>query len=247
MRIHLPKIPEVIMRTRAMLDSFQTANIASQRVSLWLAAGVMLAPFVFSPFVLKRRFHPVDRALSAAWTIFYIVIVGAWMSDRSTNKVVLAPDPRAIILPEKQVPLSGASPNSANLPSVLVKAAHFDKCGILYLALAERSTRSGDNPAYKAHLQYSQNFRDIAVNILRTTGISNEAAQLYLRDEVESDPELARDVAKVISNKNDSNFAFAPLMAGCFKILREAGGDPALAKALERSNIDKPNQDRNRR
>jgi len=220
-----------------LLDDAHIAGPPKRRVGPWLITGILLAPFAFSWVTFRKDFRRSDCALAIVWMAFYFFMIASWVSDRNNNMVEISPDPRTFAVPEKQIALSGASQNFSNIAPLLDKAAQFDKCSVLFRALGEISSSSGDAGGYKTQLRSASIFREVAENLLMLTGVSKEEAQSYLRDSVENDSLLARDLARVSVRWDTFNAVFGSTMEHCVLILRNADGDPNVSYVLKSNGI----------
>ena len=220
-----------------LMDDARIAGPPRRRVGRWLITGILLAPFAFSWVTFRKDFRRSDCALAIVWTTFYFFMIASWVSDRNSNRVEISPDPRAFAVPERQIVLPGASQNLSNIAPLLGKAAQFDKCSVLFRALGEISSSSGDAGGYKTQIHSSSIFREVAENLLMLTGVSKEQAQGYLRDEVENDSLLARDLARVSIRWDTFDAVFGSTMERCVFILRNTDGDPNVSYVLKSKGI----------
>jgi len=185
----------------------------------------------------KKNYRRSDRALAILWMVFYFFMIASWVSDRNSNRIEISPDPGTLPVPEREIILPGTSQNYSNLAPLLGKAAQFDKCSVLFLALGEISRASGDNSGYKSQLHSSSIFREVAESTLMLTGVSMEEAQGYLRDEVENDAQLLRDLARVGLRWDAFDALFGSTIDRCIFILRNADGDPNVSYVLKNNGV----------
>lgn len=184
-----------------MAGEVEAQGAEKRAVGASLAIGILLLPFVFAWFTLRKGYGQVARSVSFVWMVLALLMwIGASKLPADTQPILDSEGDIAAasavadtaMVSDKSAPAAAAQANADSLsgtsPDQLrIKALQAHGCGMIFSIIAARN--SGDQSTFDTNMKLLDLYNGIGVKLAIMSGMDEESAKQYLKNESSNLPE----------------------------------------------------------